>query len=287
MMKIKKYTILNKNLIFKGIKYEVGKRYKKNSLLVYEDIKTLLFRYFFIRDVIEQIQIRVVYEYDDYYVIHNEINYYEDFDSNVKIDYKNLFLLLRYRDKNIINKNITSMSIYEKMALAIVGNRIHIKKLIKWVRKNQSAFFEDVRFEHLQYNIIKNINRIDYLKFHFHYNSLLYLGLNNLRFKEIDKILKNHKFKYDKEISDLGYDRYLDYFIDNKIHLQNDFVARSILTKGRHKDLDFFMNNSETTFIAVPIIHWQREKDLIKLSKSTNKDISQLANKELNEIKLK
>lgn len=159
-MKIKKYTILNKNLIFKGIKYEVGKRYKKNSLLVYEDIKTLLFRYFFIRDVIEQIQIRVVYEYDDYYVIHNEINYYEDFDSNVKIDYKNLFLLLRYRDKNIINKNITSMSIYEKMALAIVGNRIHIKKLIKWVRKNQSAFFEDVRFEHLQYNIIKNINII-------------------------------------------------------------------------------------------------------------------------------
>ena len=99
--------------------------------------------------------------------------------------------------------------------------------------------------------------------------------------------MKNHKFKYDKEISDLGYDRYLDYFIDNKIHLQNDFVARSILTKGRHKDLDFFMNNSETTFIAVPIIHWQREKDLIKLSKSTNKDISQLANKELNEIKLK
>lgn len=238
-MKIKKYTILKNNLVFKGIKYEVGKRYKKNSLLVYEDIETLLFRYFFIRDVIEQIQIRVVYEYDDYYVIHNEINYYEDFDSNVKIDYKNLFLLLRYRDKNIINKNITSMSIYEKMSLAIVGNRIHIKKLIKWVRKNQSAFFEDVRFEHLQYNIIKNINRIDYLKFHLHYNSLLYLGLNNLRFKEIYKILKNHKFKYDKEISDLGYDRYLDYFIDNKIHLQDDFVARSILTKGRHKDLDF------------------------------------------------
>lgn len=179
------------------------------------------------------------------------------------------------------------MSIYEKMALAIVGNRIHIKKLIKWVRKNQSAFFENVRFEHLQYNIIKNINRIDYLKFHLHYNSLLYLGLNNLRFKEIDKILKNHKFKYDKEISDLGYDRYLDYFIDNKIHLQNDFVARSILTKGRHKDLDFFMNNSEEIFIAVPIIHWQREKDLIKLSKSKNEDISLLANKELNEIKLK
>lgn len=286
-MKIKKYTILNKNLIFKGIKYEVGKRYKKNSLLVYEDIETLLFRYFFIRDVIEQLQIRVVYEYDDYYVIHNEINYYEDFDSNVKIDYKNLFLLLRYRNKNIINKNITSMSIYEKMALAIVGNRIHIKKLIKWVRKNQSSFFEDVRFEHLQYNIIKNINVIDYLKFHLHHNSLIYLGLNNLRFKEIDKILKNHKFKYDKEIADLGYDRYLDYFIDNKIHLQNDFVTRSILTKGRHKDLDFFMNNSEKIFIAVPIIHWQREKDLIKLSKSTNEDISQLANKELNEIKLK
>ena len=40
-MKIKKYTILKNNLVFKGIKYEVGKRYKKNSLLVYEDIEIL------------------------------------------------------------------------------------------------------------------------------------------------------------------------------------------------------------------------------------------------------
>ena len=285
-MKTKKYSIFKNNLVFKGIKYEVGKRYKKNSLLVYEDIETLLVSYFLVYDVIEQLQIRVIYEYDDYYVIHNEINYYEDFDSNVEIDYKNLFLLLRYRDKNIINKNITSMSIYEKMALAIVGNRIHIKKLIKWVRKNRSSFFEDIRFEHLQYNIIKNINPIDYLKFHLHYNSLIYLGLNNLRFKEIDKILKNHKFKYDKEISDLGYDQYLDYFIDNKIHLQNYFVTRSILRKGRHKDLDFFMNDSPNLVIAEPIIHWQREKDLIKLSKNKDKDISSMAIAELDKIKL-
>lgn len=45
-MKTKKYTILKNNLVFKGIKYEVGKRYKKNSLLVYEDIETLLVSYF-------------------------------------------------------------------------------------------------------------------------------------------------------------------------------------------------------------------------------------------------
>ena len=78
-------------------------------------VHTLLVSYFLVYDVIEQLQIRVIYEYDDYYVIHNEINYYEEFNPNVTLKFKNLFQLLRYRDKNIIKKNITSMSIYEKM----------------------------------------------------------------------------------------------------------------------------------------------------------------------------
>lgn len=286
-MKIKKYTILKNNLIFKEIKYEVGKRYKKNSLLVYEDIETLLVSYFLVYGVTEQLQIRVIYEYDDYYVIHNEINYYEDFNPNVALKFKNLFQLLRYRDKNIIKKNITSMSIYEKMALAIVGHRIHVQKLIKWIRKNQSEFFEDSKFDHLQYNIIKNISKIDYLKFHLDYDNLKYLGFNNLGFKEIDKMLKNKKFKYHESISNLGYDKYLDYFIDNKIYLQNEYIARNILGKGRRKDLDFFMNDSEELFIALPIIYWQREKDLIKLQKSKNKEISYMATAELDKLKLK
>ena len=285
-MKTKKYTIFKNNLVFKGIKYEVGKRYKKNSLLVYEDIETLLVSYFLVYGVTEQLQIRVIYEYDDYYVIHNEINYYEDFNPDVALKFKNLFLLLRYRDKNIIKKNITSISIYEKNALAIVGHRIHVKKLIKWVRKNQSAFFEDSNFDHLQYNIIKNISKIDYLKFHLDYDNLKYLGFNNLGFKEIDKMLKNKKFKYNESISNLGYDRYLDYFINNKVYLQNEYIARNILGKGRRKDLDFFMNDSEELFIALPIIYWQREKDLIKLQKSKNKEISSMATAELDKIKL-
>ena len=179
------------------------------------------------------------------------------------------------------------MSIYEKNALAIVGNRIHVKKLIKWVRKNQSAFFEDSNFDHLQYNIVKNISKIDYLKFHLDYDNLKYLGFNNLGFKEIDKMLKNKKFKYNESISNLGYDRYLDYFIDNKIYLQNEYIARNILGKGRYKDLDFFMNDSEELFIALPIIYWQREKDLIKLQKSKNKEISSMATAELDKLKLK
>ena len=285
-MKTKKYAIFEHNLIFNKIKYQVGKRYKKDKFLFRtKDIRTLILDYLVTNDLTKQIEIRIIYEYDDYYVIHNEINYYEDFDSNVKIDYKNLFQLLRYRDKNIINKNITSMSIYEKMALAIVGHRIHVQKLIKWIRKNQSAFFEDSKFDHLQYNIIKNISKIDYLKFHLDYDNLKYLGFNNLGFKEIDKMLKNKKFKYHESISNLGYDKYLDYFIDNKIYLQNEYIARNILGKGRHKDLDFFMNDSEELFIALPIIYWQREKDLIKLQKSKNKEISSMATAELNEIK--
>jgi len=67
-----------------------------------------------IYDITKQIQIRVIDEYDDYYIICNEINYYNDFDHDVEDTIKNLFLLLRYRDKDVINKDMDSMSIYEK-----------------------------------------------------------------------------------------------------------------------------------------------------------------------------
>ena len=58
----------------------------------------------------------------------------------------------------------------------------------------------------------------------------------------------------------------------------------NILDKGRHKDLDYFINNHNEYWVANLIINQQREKDLIELSKSENEDISWLANKELNEI---
>lgn len=161
-MKTKKYAIFEPNLIFNGIKYEVGKRYKKDKFLFSDkDIRILFLDYLIKADLIKQIEIRIIYEYDDYYIIHNEINYYEDFNSNFELEFKNLFLLLRYRDKNIINKNIDSMSIYEKIALAIVGNRSHIKKLIQWA-KNQTIKYFDLDI--LNYHILKNINKNDYLE---------------------------------------------------------------------------------------------------------------------------
>ena len=161
-MKTKKYAIFEHNLIFNKIKYQVGKRYKKDKFLFRtKDIRTLILDYLVTNDLTKQIEIRIIYEYDDYYVIHNEINYYEDFDSNVEPEYKNLLLLLRYRDKNIINKNIDSMSIYEKIALAMVGNRIHIKQLIQWVKNQPIKYYN---FDILNYNILKNINKNDYLE---------------------------------------------------------------------------------------------------------------------------
>lgn len=156
-MKTKKYAIFEPNLIFNGIKYQVGKRYKKDKFLFSDkDIRILFLDYLIKDDLTKQIEIRIIYEYDDYYVIHNEINYYEDFNSNFELEFKNLFLLLRYRDKNI-----DSMSIYEKIALAIVGNRSHIKKLIQ-LAKNQPIKYFDLDI--LNYHILKNINKNDYLE---------------------------------------------------------------------------------------------------------------------------
>jgi hypothetical protein len=59
-------------------------------------------------------------------------------------------------------------------------------------------------------------------------------------------------------------------------------LVSTILDKGIHKDLDLFINHKEW-FILNLIVKQQRKKDLIKLSKSENEDISWLANKELNE----
>lgn len=161
-MKTKKYAIFEPNLIFNGIKYQVGKRYKKDKFLFSDkDIRILILDYLVKDDLTKQIEIRIIYECDDYYVIHNEINYYEDFNSNTELKFKNLFQLFRYRDKNIIKKNITSMSIYEKNALAMVGNRLHIKKLIKWVKNQPIKYFD---FDILNYHILKNINKNDYLE---------------------------------------------------------------------------------------------------------------------------
>ena len=281
-MKTKKYAIFEHNLIFNKIKYQVGKRYKKDKFLFRtKDIRTLILDYLVTNDLTKQIEIRIIYEYDDYYVIHNEINYYEDFDSNVEPEYKNLLLLLKYRDKNIINKNIDSMSIYEKIALAMVGNRIHIKQLIQWVKNQPIKYYN---FDILNYNILKNINKNDYLELQ-PINDNLTEAFKIIGFKEINKILEENYFSYNETIANLGYDKYLDFFINNKKCLCNEILVSAILDKGRHKDLDFFMNNSEDLFIAELIINCQREKDLIKLSKSKNKEISWLANKELNEIK--
>lgn len=280
-MKTKKYAIFEHNLIFNKIKYQVGKRYKKDKFLFRtKDIRTLILDYLVTNDLTKQIEIRIIYEYDDYYVIHNEINYYEDFGSNVEPEYKNLLLLLRYRDKNIINKNIDSMSIYEKIALAMVGNRIHIKQLIQWVKNQPIKYYN---FDILNYNILKNINKNDYLELQ-PINDNLKEAFKIIGFKEINKILEENNVLYNEAIANLGYDKYLDFFINNKKCLCNEILVSAILDKGRHKDLDFFMNNSEDLFIAELIINCQREKDLIKLSKSKNKEISWLANKELNEI---
>ena len=280
-MKTKKYAIFEHNLIFNKIKYQVGKRYKKDKFLFRtKDIRTLILDYLVTNDLTKQIEIRIIYEYDDYYVIHNEINYYEDFDSNVEPEYKNLLLLLRYRDKNIINKNIDSMSIYEKIALAMVGNRIHIKQLIQWVKNQPIKYYN---FDILNYNILKNINKNDYLELQ-PINDNLKEAFKIIGFKEINKILEENNVLYNEAIANLGYDKYLDYFTNNKKCLYSEISVSAILDKGRNKDLDLFINDCKELFIAEPIIYWQREKDLIKLSKSKNKEISWLANKELNEI---
>ena len=285
-MKTKKYAIFEPNLIFNGVKYEVGKRYKKKEFLFIDtNIRKLFLDYFEIYDITKQIQIRVIDEYDDYYIICNEINYYNDFDHDVEDTIKNLFLLLRYRDKDVINKDMDSMSIYEKTALSIIGNRIHIQKLVTWVRKYQIRNYNNNHFINLQYNILNNINKSDYLEFYLENNCLTYLGLKNLGFKELDTLLQYNNSTYNEAITNLGYDKYLDYFIENKRYLKSEMLTWNILDKGRHKDLDYFINNHKEYWVANLIINQQREKDLIELSKSENEDISWLANKELNKIK--
>lgn len=198
-MKTKKYAIFEHNLIFNKIKYQVGKRYKKDKFLFRtKDIRTLILDYLVTNDLTKQIEIRIIYDI-------------------------------------------------------------------------------------LNYNILKNINKNDYLELQ-PINDNLKEAFKIIGFKEINKILEENNVLYNEAIANLGYDKYLDYFTNNKKCLYSEILVSAILDKGRNKDLDLFINDCKELFIAEPIIYWQREKDLIKLSKSKNKEISWLANKELNEI---
>ena len=251
-MKTKKYAIFEHNLIFNKIKYQVGKRYKKDKFLFRtKDIRTLILDYLVTNNLTKQIEIRIIYEYDDYYVIHSEINYYEDFDSNVEPEYKNLLLLLRYRDKNIINKNIDSMSIYEKIALAMVGNRIHIKQLIQWVKNQPIKYYN---FDILNYNILKNINKNDYLELQ-PINDNLKEAFKIIGFKEINKILEENNVLYNEAIANLGYDKYLDRYIK--------YTSEQILMKiagiGRKKDLDLLVKSKPERIRSIVASHGHDE----------------------------
>ena len=128
------------------------------------------------------------------------------------------------------------------------------------------------------------MKNIDKNEFYLNDSEIAYSFFKNLRFKELDRILEDNNVIYNEAIADLGYDKYLDYFLENKRYMQSEILINNILNKGRHKDIDYFINNHKEWFIINLIVIQQRKKDLIKLSKSENEDISWLANKELNEI---
>ena len=88
-----------------------------------------------------------------------------------------------------------------------------------------------------------------------------------------------------KVIKKYGRNNLLDKVITGEI--TNISSKVEVAKIGRPQDLDVFMNDSEELFIALPIIYWQREKDLIKLQKSKNKEISSMATAELDKLKLK
>ena len=207
-MKTKKYAIFEPNLIFNGIKYQVGKRYKKKEFLFIDtNIRKLFLDYFEIYDITKQIQIRVIDEYDDYYIICNEINYYNDFDHDVEDTIKNLFLLLRYRDKDVINKDMDSMSIYEKTALY----DLHYSYFINLILQRN--------FENLTKKILENKLFLTQLKL-----------VNGLKSTTLDDLIKKNVTNLNEEIIKYGYDKHIDYFKNKKEY------SYEVLKRNRKQD---------------------------------------------------
>lgn len=226
----KQYIIIDENMVYNGIKYEIGKTYLIPS--GNEDVHNKKFFPEIVNDFERlNLNVRKYFFHQNRKLI--EIKIKKD-SSNEKFiiklikecNYKKLSHLILSSSDVCLNETILAAKLNDKKAL---------DKILKLYLKNS---FEDY------YGIILIKTNIDkYFKNLFYINSC-HIKTNLARFvnrnKYFDKLVGKNEMA-DAIIISKGINKYLDFYM--KEEFEDNMIFREILKQGRFKDIDCFLNS--------------------------------------------
>lgn len=261
------YASITNNLIFRKMKYQIGKRYRleNKSFYKWEDID--------INNIYGKLSIYLVKidKKNNFFKILKEIDYSEFLKSNDKKE--NFISALKNRDEWSLSKfsNITDMS---KQINAYIRNEDYLDILVKsnelkylpkfaikylhnkyldiLIDNNDSSYDNENIISIANLGIPKYLDKISQKeKFDNYYE--IRAVLSNGRNKDIKKFIDNKE--YTEIIAKTGIDKYLDKLISSK----NIYILSEISGIGRKKDLDILVNSPYETIQSIVAYHGHDE----------------------------
>ena len=268
------YASITNNLIFRKIKYQIGKRYplinEKKIFYKWNDID--------INNIYGKLSIYLVKmdKTNNYFKILKEINYSEFLKSKDKKE--NLISALKNRDKWSLSK-FSDTSDMSQQVNVYIKNENYLDGLIK-LDKLKDLFRFSVKYLHNKYLdylvenddscydneiiiYIANLGIPKYLdkilqKDKYNNNFEISAVLRNGRKKDIEKYIDDDQ--YADDIIRTGIYKYLDEFITNK----SDFICRELCKIGRKKDLDILVKSkSEKIRFFIAYLGYDEHLDIL------------------------
>lgn len=268
------YASITNNLIFRKIKYQIGKRYPlingKEIFYKWNDID--------INNIYGKLSIYLVKmdKTNNYFKILKEINYSEFLKSKDKKE--NLISALKNRDKWSLSK-FSDTSDMSQQVNVYIKNENYLDGLIKLDKLKDLSRFS-VKYLHNKYldylvenddscydneiiTYIANLGIPKYLdkilqKDKYNNNFEISAVLRNGRKKDIEKYIDDDQ--YADDIIRTGIYKYLDEFITNK----SDFICRELCKIGRKKDLDILVKSkSEKIRFFIAYLGYDEHLDIL------------------------
>ena len=268
------YASITNNLIFRKIKYQIGKRYplinEKKIFYKWNDID--------INNIYGKLSIYLVKmdKTNNYFKILKEINYSEFLKSKDKKE--NLISALKNRDKWSLSK-FSDTSDMSQQVNVYIKNENYLDGLIKLDKLKDLSRFS-VKYLHNKYldylvenddscydneiiTYIANLGIPKYLdkilqKDKYNNNFEISAVLRNGRKKDIEKYIDDDQ--YADDIIRTGIYKYLDKFITNK----SDFICRELCKIGRKKDLDILVKSkSEKIRFFIAYLGYDEHLDIL------------------------
>lgn len=270
------YASITNNLIFRKIKYQIGKRYplinEKKIFYKWNDLD--------INNIYGKLSIYLVKidRKNNFFKIWKEINYSEFLKSKDKKE--NLISALKNRDKWSLSK-FSDTSDMSQQVNVYIKNEDYLDILVK---SNQLKYLPKfaIKYLHNKYldilidnddneNVIsianlgipKYLDKISQKEKFDNYYEIRAVLLNG-RNKDIKKFINNKE--YAEIISKTGFDKYLDKLIISK----NIYILSEIAGIGRKKDLDMLVKSPYETIQSIVAYHgYDEHLDVLVHDKST------------------